>query len=119
MRVFGSRGGADPGQLGRAGVRARGQVRRYRGGLAVLGLLGLPTLDQEFPAGPDALLVQVFNDVRVHVPAEPERGGALPSPFPGRFPGRGVVGHGPGAAAAALPGGEVGHVVAGVQGDVR
>ena len=51
-------------------------------------------------------------------PAQPERRGALPGPLPWRFPGRGVVGHGPGAAAAALAGGEVGDVVACVQGDV-
>ena len=57
-------------------------------------------------------------DVRVDLAAQPERCGALPGPLPGRFPARGVVRHGPGAAAAALPGGEVGHVVACVQRDI-
>ena len=118
VRVLAARGGADLGQLGRAGVRVRGQVRRDRRLLSLAGGLGLAALDQQFPARPDVLLVQVLNDVRVHHAAEPERRGALPGPFPGRFSGRGVVGHGPGAAAAALPAGEVGHVVACVQGDV-
>ena len=66
VRVLAALGGADLGQLGRAGVRVRGQVRRDRGGLAILGRLGLPALDQELPAGPDVLLVQALNDVRVH-----------------------------------------------------
>jgi len=118
MRVLAPRGRADLGQLGRAGVRVRGQVGRDRGGLAVPGLLGLPPLDQELAAGTDVLLVQLFNDVRVDPPAEPERRGALPGPFPGWFSGRGVVGHGSGAAAAVLPAGEVGDVMALMQRDV-
>ena len=102
VRVLAALGGADLGQLGRAGVRVRGQVRRHRGGFALLGRLGLAALDQEFPAGADVLLVQALDDVRVHLAAQPERRGAFPGPLPGRFSGRGVVGHGPGAAAAAL-----------------
>jgi hypothetical protein len=46
-----------------------------------------------------------------------ERRSALPGPLAGWLPGRGVVRHGPGAAAAARAGGEVGHVVACVQRD--
>ena len=118
VRVLAALGRADLGQLGRAGVRVRGQVRRHRCRFPLVGRLGLAALDQEFPAGPDVLLVQALDHVRVDLAAQPERRGALPGPLPGRFPGRGVVGHGPGAAAAALPGGEVGDVVAGVQGDV-
>jgi hypothetical protein len=45
MRVLAALGRADLGQLGRAGIRMRGQVRHDRGGLAILGRLGLPTLD--------------------------------------------------------------------------
>ena len=85
VRVRAALGRADLGQLGRAGIRMGGQVGRDRGGLAILGLLGLAALDQELPARPDVLLVQVFNDVGVHLPAEPESCGALPGPFPGRF----------------------------------
>ena len=118
VRVLAALGGADLGQLGRAGVRVRGQVRRHRRGFALRGRLGLAALDQELPAGPDVLLVQALDDVRVHHAAQPERRGALPGPLPRRFSGRGVVGHGPGAAAAVLAAGEVGHVVACVQGDV-
>ena len=118
VRVLGPFGGADLGQLGRAGVRVRGPVRRHRGGFAVRGRLGLAPLDQELPAGSGVLLVQALDDVRVHHAAQAERRGALPGPLPRRFPGRGVVRHGPGAAAAVLAAGEVGHVVARVQGDV-
>ena len=118
VRVLAPLGGADLGQLGRAGERVRGQVRRYRGGLAILGLLGLTALDQELAVWPDALLVQPLNDIRVHHAVQPERRRALPGPFPRRFSGRGVVGHGPGAAATALTAGEVGNVVACVQGGV-
>ena len=115
VRVLAAFGRADLGQLGRAGVRVRGQVRRDRGGFPLLGRLGLAALDQEFPAGADVLLVQAADHVRVHLAVQPERRGTLPGPLPRRFSGRGVVGHGPGAAAAALAGGEVGHVMAGVQ----
>ena len=100
---------------------AYGCAARYAataGCFPLVGRLGLAALDQELPAGPDVLLVQALDDVRVHLAAQPERRGAFPGPFPGRFSGRGVVRHGPGAAAAALAGGEVGHVVACVQGDV-
>jgi hypothetical protein len=118
MRVLVARGRPDLGEFHAAGVRMRGQVRRYRGGLAFLGLFGLTALDQKLPAGPGVLLVQALDDTGVHLPAEPESGGAFPGPLPGWFSGRGVVGHGPGAAAAALPADEVGHVMACVQGDV-
>ena len=118
VQVLAALGGADLGQLGRAGVRVRGQVRRDRGGFAVRGRFGRAPLDQELPAGAGVLLVQALDDVRVDQASQPERRGALPGPLPRWFSGRGVVGHGPGAAAAALPAGEVGHVVARVQGDV-
>ena len=84
----------------------------------LVGGLGLAAFNQEFPAGPDVLLVQTLDDVRFDRAAQPECRGAFPGPLPGRFSGRGVVRHGPGATAAALPGGEVGDVVACVQGDV-
>ena len=118
MGVLAPRSGAGLGQLGRAGIGVCGQVRRDRGGLAFLGLLGLPALDQELPAGPDAFLVQALDNIRVHRSVKPECRSAFPGPFSGRLSGRGVVGHGPGAATAALAMGEVGHVVASVQGDV-
>ena len=118
VRVLAARGRADLGQLGRAGVRVRGQVRRDRLLFPLSSGLGLAAPDQELPARPDALLVQALDDVRVHLAGQAEYRGALPGPFPGRFSGRGVVGHGPGAAAAVLAAGEVGHVVACVQGDV-
>ena len=53
--------------------------------------------------------------VTAYLAAQPKRRGARPSPLPGRLARRGVIGHGPGAAAVALAGGEVGHVVARVQ----
>ena len=118
VRVLAALGRADPGQLHRAGVRVGGQVRRHRRRFPLVRLLGLAALDQQFPARADVLLVQPPDHLRVDLAAQPERGGAFPGPLPGRLPGRGVVRHGPGAAAAALPGGEVGHVMAGVQGDV-
>jgi hypothetical protein len=96
----------------------RGPVRRDRGGFAVRDRFGLAPLDQQFPAGAGVLLVQALDDVRVHHAGQPERGGAFPGPLPWWFPGRSVVRHGPSAAAAALAAGEVGHVVACVQGDV-
>ena len=81
VRVLAALGGADLGQLGRAGVRVRGQVRRHRRRLPFVGRLGLAALDQQFPAGPDVLLVQALDHVRVHLAAQPERRGALPGPF--------------------------------------
>ena len=83
------------------------------------GRLGLAALDQEFPARADVVLVQAADHGRVDLPVQAERRGALPGPLTGRFPGRGVVRHGPGAATAALPGGEVGDVVARVQRHIR
>ena len=65
VRVLGAFGGADLGQLGRAGVRMRCPVGRHRGGFAVRGRLGLAPLDQELPAGAGVLLVQALDDVRV------------------------------------------------------
>ena len=118
VRVLAALGRADLGQLHGAGVRVRGQVRRHRCRFPLVRRLGLAAPDQQFPAGPDVLLVEALDRLRVDLAAQPERRGAFPGPLPGRFPGRGVVRHGPGAAAAALPGGEVGHVVACVQGDV-
>jgi hypothetical protein len=52
MRVLAPFGGADLGQLGRAGVRVRGQVRRYRLFFPLVSGLGLAALDQQFPARP-------------------------------------------------------------------
>ena len=97
---------------------AYGCAARYAATAAVfplVGRLGLAPLDQELPARADVVLVQAVDHVRVDLAAQPECRGALPGPLAGRFPGRGVVGHGPGAAAAALARGEVGDVVACVQ----
>ena len=113
--------GEPPGQwagTGAATLGLRGQVRRLSSSFPLSGGPGLARLDQQFPAGPDVVLVQAADHVRVHLAGQPERCRALSRPLPGRLPGRGVVGHGPGAAAAALTAGEVGHVVARVQGDV-
>jgi len=118
VRVRAPLGRADLGQLGRAGVRVRSQVRRHRGLFAFVDRLGLAALDQEFPARPDVALVQAADHLRVYLAAQPERRRTLSRPLPWRLRGRGVVGHGPGAAAVALARGEVGDVVADVQGDV-
>ena len=66
VRVLAARGRADLGQLGRAGVRVRGQVRRDRLLFPLISGLGLAAPDQELPARSDALLVQPLDDVRVH-----------------------------------------------------
>ena len=100
VRVLAALGRADLGQLGRAGVRVRGPVRRHRGFFPLLGRLGLAAADQQLPARPDALLVQPADHGRVDLAGQPERRGALPGPLPWRLPGRGVVGHSAGAAAA-------------------
>ena len=118
MRVLATLSRADLGQLGRAGVRVRGQVRRYCLLFPLVSRLGLTALDQEFPAGTDVVLVQAPDHARVHLAAQPKPCGSFPGPLPGRLCRRGVVRHGPGAAAAVLTGGEVGHVVASVQRDV-
>ena len=118
VRVLAALGRADLGQLHRAGVRMRSQVRHHRLLVPLVSRLGLTALDQELSAGSDVVLVQAADHVRVDPAAEPERGNTLPGPLPGRLPRRGVVGHGAGAAAAVLAGGEVGNVVARVEGDV-
>ncbi len=69
MRVLAALGRADPGQLHRAGVRVRGQVRRHRRLFPLAGLLGRAALDQEFPARPGVLLVQPPDHVRVDLPS--------------------------------------------------
>jgi hypothetical protein len=66
MRGLAALGGTDLGQFGRAGVRVRGPVRRYRSGFAVRDRLRPVPLDQELPAGSGVLLVQALDDVRVH-----------------------------------------------------
>jgi transposase len=81
-----------------AGVGMRGPVGRHCGGFAVSGRLELASLNQQFPAGRDVLLIKALDDIRVHLSMQTERGGAFPGPLPRRFPGRGVVRHGPGAA---------------------
>jgi len=86
MRVLGPFGRADLGQFGRAGVRMRGQVCRYRGGFAVRGRLGRVPLDQEFPAGSGVVLVQALDDVRVDLAVQPEGRGALAAPLAGGSP---------------------------------
>jgi hypothetical protein len=116
--VLGPCGGADLGQLGRAGVRMRRSVGRDRGGLAVRGRLRLAPLGQKLTGGSGVLLVQALDDARIHRTAQAERRGALSGPLPRRFPGRGVVRHRSGAAATVLAAGEVGHVVARVHSDV-
>ncbi len=118
VRVLAALGRAYFGQFHGAGVRVRGQVRRHRCRFPLVGCRGLAPRDQEFPARADVVLVQPLDYLRVDLAAQPECLGAFPGPLPGRFPGRGVVRHSPGAAAAALARGEVSDVVAGVQGDV-
>ena len=118
VRVLASLGCADLGHLGHAGIRVRGQVRRHRRLFAFGGRLGLAAGDQQFPAGPDVVLVQTPDHIGVHLAAQPERGSALPGPLLGRLSLSGVVRHGADAAAAALAGGEVGHVVTRMEGDV-
>ena len=115
VRVLAPLGGADLGQLGRAGVRMRGPVRRHRGRSRSSAARDWRRLDQEFAAGADVVLVQPADHGRVHLAGQPERRGALPGPLAGRLPGRGVVGHRPGAASGVLARGEVGHVVACMQ----
>ena len=83
--------------------------------LPLSGRLGPTPRDQKFAARADVVLVQAADHVRVDLPGQPERRGAFSGPFSRRFSGCGVVGHGSGAAAAVLPGGEVGDVVACVQ----
>ena len=112
VRVLAALGRADLGQLYRAGVRMRGQVRRHRLLFPIVGGLGLAAFNQELPAGADVVLVQAADHARVHLAAQPEPCGALPGPLPWRLARRGVVRHGPGAAAVALAGGEIGDVVA-------
>jgi hypothetical protein len=118
VRILAALGRAGLGDLYRAGVRVHSQVRRHRLVFLLVSCLGLAALDQELSAGPDVVLVQAADHVRVHLAAQPEGRGALPGPLPGWLPGSGVVRHGSGAAAAALAGGEVGDVVACVQRDV-
>ena len=115
VRVLAALGRADLGQLGRAGVRMRGPVRRHRGLFPLVGRPGLAALDQEFPAGPDVVLVQPADHGRVDLAGQPERRGAFAGPLAGRLPGRGVVGHRAGAASGVLARGQVGHVVAWMQ----
>ena len=109
MRVPAAFGRADPGELYSAGVRMGGLVGQNRCLFPFGGRRGLAALDQEFPARADVVLVQAADHGRV----------GLDGPLAERFPGRGVVRHGPAAAAAALPGGEVGDVVARVQRHIR
>jgi len=115
VRVLAALGGPGLGQLDRAGVRVPGQVGRHSRGFPLVGGLGPASAYQQFPAGPDVVLVQAADHARVHLAAQPECRGAFPGPLARRLSRRGVVRHSPGAPAAALPGGEVGHVVACVQ----
>jgi hypothetical protein len=119
MRIPAAFGRADLGQLGRAGVRMGGLVGQNRCLFPFGGCLGLAALDQVLPARADVVLVQATDHGRVDPPVQAKRRGALPGPLTGRFPGRGVVRHGPGAATAALSGGEVGDVMARVQRHIR
>ena len=115
MRVRAALGRPDLGQLGRAGVRMRGQVRRHRSLFMFAGRRGLAALDQKFPARADVVLVQAADHGRVHLATQAERCGALPGPLAGRLPGGGVVGHHADAASGVLARREVGHVVACMQ----
>jgi len=65
MRVRAARGGADLGQLARAGIRVRGPVGRHRRGFAFPGCPGRARLDQELSARPDVVLVQRADHGRV------------------------------------------------------
>ncbi len=115
VRVRAARDGTELGHLGRAGVWMRGQVRRHCGLFAFAGRLGLPAIDEEFPAGPDVVLVQPGDHGRAHPAGQPERRGALPGPLAVRLAGRSVVRHRAGAALGVLARGQVGHVVARMQ----
>ena len=115
VRVRAAFGGADLGQLDRAGVRMRGQVRRHRGLLALVSRPGTAAVDQEFPARTDVVLIQPSDHGRIHLAGQPERRGALPGPLAGRLPTGGVVGHRAGAASGVLARGQVGHVMARMQ----
>jgi hypothetical protein len=57
MRVAAAFGRADFGELGRAGVRVRGQPGGYSCLFPFGGRLGLPRPDQELPVGADVGLV--------------------------------------------------------------
>jgi hypothetical protein len=65
MRVPAPSGRPDVGELGRAGVRVGGQEGGHCCVFPFGGCLGLPTLDQEFAAGTDVVLVEAANDLRV------------------------------------------------------
>ena len=115
VRIRAAFGSADLSQLGRAGIRMRGQVRRHRGLFAFASRPGLAALDEKFPARADVVLVQAADHGRVHLAGQLERDSAFASPLAGRLAGRGVVGHRAGAASGMLARGEVGHVVARMQ----
>ena len=108
-------GRADLGQLGRAGVRTGGPVRRHRGRFPLLSRPGLAPRDEELPARPDVVLVQPGDHGRVHLAGQAERRSPLAGPLAGRLPGRGVVGHRADTASGVLARGQVGHVVACMQ----
>jgi hypothetical protein len=105
----------DRGQLGRAGVGMLGQEGGHRRLFPVASGLGLTPLDQLLSARAGVVLIQGADDVRVNLPVESERHGALARPLAGWSAGRRVVRHRPGTAAAMLAAGEVGDVMARVQ----
>ena len=120
VRVLAALGGADLGDLGRAGVRVRGPVGGYRRLLAFGGVFPLPFRGEDLAVRPDPLHEQPVEHPGVDLPGQAERlarRGA--GPLAGRFPGGGVVGHGARAPAGVLPAGEVGDVVPGVERHVR
>ena len=86
VRVLAARGGADLGQVGRAGVRVPGQVRHYRLLFPLISGLGLAAPDQQLPARPDALLEQPLDDVRSTMPARPSTAAPFPAHSPGGSP---------------------------------
>ena len=120
MRVLAAFGGADLGDLDRAGVRVRGTVGGHRRLLAFRGVFPLPLRGEDLPVRPDPLHEQPVEHPGVDLPGQAERlarRGA--GPLAGRFPGGRVVGHGARAPAGLLPAGEVGDVVPGVERHVR
>jgi hypothetical protein len=60
--------------------------RGHRRVFPLLHRLGHPEAEQPLAVRPDALLIQVRQDVRVHVPRQSEEGGTVSRHWPGGSP---------------------------------